>query len=260
MALNIYNSGLEPSYNYTDTALDPPMPVEPCNICQRVVDFLREEPDSYSDADTDTLSACFVATWSDIQHNDKFPTCQKVVETFSVLDASYSCTKDAHIRVTQPWEGSFSIKLRRDCHDEDKDVGFLLSSLGDDTPWVGYLSGVLVHPSWIDVGRIEKWLAQCNSSHNGVCRDAPGMTGIKLPGILYLVDIEKQCITVAEGIPDYVALSYVWAHASNQCELTQENLDFMKQSGSLTSDVTYIWHHPSSHEIKSTNRREIFVG
>ncbi len=62
------------------------------------------------------------------------------------------------------------------------------------------------------------------------------MTGIKLPGILYLIDIEKQCITVAEGIPDYVALSYVWAHASNQCELTKENLDFMKQSGSLTSD------------------------
>ena len=83
---------------------------------------------------------------------------------------------------------------------------------------------------------MEKWLAQCNSLQNGVCCAAPGMTGIELPDILYVVDVENQCITVAEGIPNYIALSYVWAHASNQCELTKENLDFMKQSGSLTSD------------------------
>ena len=239
MASARYDSGLEPGYKWADAALDLPKPVKPCSICQRLVDFLRssctgEEPDS--DSGSDTLSACVLATWSAIQQNHGCPTCQKVVKTLSRLDASDSCTEDAHIRVNEPWEGSFTIKLRRDCQDLDKDIGFLLSPLGDDTPWAGYLSGVLVDALWVDFGRIEKWLTQCNSLHNGVCRDAPGMTGIKLPDILYLIDVENQCITVAEGIPNYIALSYVWAHASNQCELTKENLGFMKQSGSLASD------------------------
>ena len=51
-------------------------------------------------------------------------------------------------------------------------------------PWAGYLSGVLVDASWVDIRRIEKWLAQCNFLLNGVCCDVPRMTGIKLPNIL----------------------------------------------------------------------------
>ena len=237
------DSGLEPGYNGSDAAIDLPKPVEPCSICQRLVDFLRssctrEEPNADSDLDSDseTRSACVLVIWSAIQQNDGCPTCQKVVKTLSDLGASDSCTEDAYIRVTQPWDGHFTIKLCRDCQDEDKNIVLSLSTLGDNTPWAGYFSGVLVDASWVDIGRIEQWLAQCNSLHKGVCSDIPGITGIKLPDILYLVDVEDQCITVAEKIPSYIALSYVWAHASNQCELTKENLAFMTQPGSLTSD------------------------
>ena len=228
-----FNFGLEPGSNWADAALDTPKPQEPCTICQRLVDFLfsctEEEPDS------DNISVCVLTTWSVIQHNDGCPTCQKVVKTFSRLDPSNSYTEDAHIRVQHPWEGNFVIILRRDCQDENQDIGYSLSPLGDNTPWAGYMSGVLVDALWVDMGRIQKWLGQCDSSHNGICRDAPGMTDIKLPDILYLVDVENKCIIVANGIPKYIALSYVWAHASNQCELTQENLVFMQQPGSLNS-------------------------
>ena len=170
MASARYDSGLEPGYDWADAALGLPKPVKPCSICQRLVDFLNssctgEEPDS--DSGSDTLSACVLATWSAIQQNDGCPTCQKVIKTLSRLDASDSCTEYAHIGVNEPWEGSFTIKLRRDCQDEDKDIGFLLSPLGDDTPWAGYLSGVLVDASWVDIGRIEKWFTRCNSLHNG---------------------------------------------------------------------------------------------
>ena len=245
------NIGLEPGSNWADSALDTLKPREPCTICQRLVDFLfsctEEEPD------VDDLSECILATWSVITHNDGCPTCRKVVKTFSRLDASDSCTEGAYIRVKQPWNGNFVIILRRDCQDEDQDIGFSLSPLGDDTPWAGFLSGVLVDASWVDIGRIEKWLAQCNSSHNGVCRDAPGMTGIELPDILYLVDVENKCIIVANGIPKYIALSYVWAHASNQCELTKENLVFMKQPGSLNS-------HQISSRMSGTVRAAMSLG
>ena len=99
------NVGLEPSCIWPDAALDLPKPVEPCSICQRLVDYsesscTEEEPDS------DTHSACVLATWSAIRHNDKCLTCRKVVRTSSRLGASDLCTEDAHIRVTQPWEGN----------------------------------------------------------------------------------------------------------------------------------------------------------
>ena len=229
------NLELEPGHNWPDAALDTPKPLEPCSICQDLVDFLSlsctwEEPD---DCDS---TACVLATWSTIQHNNRCPTCREVVKKLLRLGAGESCTEDAHVRILQPWEGSFVIKLRRDCQDKDKDIGFSLSPLGDDIPWAGYFSGVLVDASWIDIKRIKKWLNRCNSSHDGVCCNAPGMAGIHLPDVLYLLDVEKQCITVADGIPKYVALSYVWAHAPSQYELKKETLSFMKQPGSLTSE------------------------
>lgn len=149
------DSGLESGFIWAVASLDLPKPVEPCSICQRLVDLLRsscigEEPklDSGLESDLDTPSACLLATWPAFQPNDGRPTCQKVVKTIFGLDISdLWIREDAQIRVNKLWEGSFTIKLRPDCQDGDKNTGFSLSALSDDTPWAGHSIRVVVDAS-----------------------------------------------------------------------------------------------------------------
>jgi hypothetical protein len=58
--------------NLAEVAFDTPKPLEPCRICQRVVDFLQvycgpEIPNKY-----------ILAQWTEIMNNHQCPTCQKV--------------------------------------------------------------------------------------------------------------------------------------------------------------------------------------
>ncbi|KAM7182822.1 Heterokaryon incompatibility protein (HET) domain containing protein [Naviculisporaceae sp. PSN 640] len=102
----------------------------------------------------------------------------------------------------------------------------------------------------VDVRLLRHWLRRCEEQHDGQ-HSAPGfehncderiagedgnhetVDGIKNTLPIFLVDVERRCLTRAPSTERYLALSYVWGKME-QLRLTSENLQWLTTPGAMS--------------------------
>jgi hypothetical protein len=96
-------------------------------------------------------------------------------------------------------------------------------------------SGVLVHSRFIDVDQIRRWLRHCDEQHAGNCHNLSAWKTISSPENLLLIDVCWGCLVEMPGTVRYCALSYIWGQLPDSLETRLENIELLKQNGSITS-------------------------
>ncbi|KAF2141140.1 uncharacterized protein K452DRAFT_334664 [Aplosporella prunicola CBS 121167] len=100
----------------------------------------------------------------------------------------------------------------------------------------------LLDRKWIDLSRIQQWLAFCDTLHEGHCHHFPPDNTIESLEKLRLLDVEKGCLVTCPGNVKYFALSYVWGRSADAVEARKENLEALKQAGTLSPDTDANYH------------------
>jgi hypothetical protein len=96
-------------------------------------------------------------------------------------------------------------------------------------------SGVLVPSLFIDVDQIRRWLRHCDEQHAGNCHKLAAWKTISPPEKLLLIDVCWGCLVEMPGTIRYCALSYIWGELPDSLETHHENIEFLKQKGSITA-------------------------
>lgn len=86
--------------------------------------------------------------------------------------------------------------------------------------------------------QIKRWLSRCIDDHGPDCNALRTPTPITLPSSFRLVDTSEWCVVHMPDPEEYVALSYVWALASDSAEkqklqLQRDNVQEMEKPGGL---------------------------
>ena len=95
--------------------------------------------------------------------------------------------------------------------------------------------GVLLDPSFISINRVHRWLEHCDKYHKGVCHELSAWKRIQPISNLLLVDVHQECLVEMPGTTTYCALSYVWGTIHDSLETRTENIELLKQAGSLSA-------------------------
>jgi hypothetical protein len=96
-------------------------------------------------------------------------------------------------------------------------------------------SGVLVSGLFIDVDQIRRWLRHCDEQHAGNCHNLSAWKRITPLQNLLLIDVCWGCLVEMPGTIRYCALSYIWGEIPDSLETRQENIEVLKQKGSITA-------------------------
>lgn len=116
------------------------------------------------------------------------------------------------------------------------DEGSAPDGLGEDmvsSPTPEFLT-ISLDRDWIDIEMMGHWLQKCDTEHGGACRRPFGLNPLSMGLPKYLIDIRKQCLTIAQPNFRYAALSYVWGGVE-RLQTTGRNLDSLMQEASLKS-------------------------
>jgi hypothetical protein len=92
---------------------------------------------------------------------------------------------------------------------------------------------VPIDPSWIELGRIKKWMAYCDFNHGGKCHHVPEFQATTQPPTLTLIDTASSCLVQTTVSVQYLALSYVWGQDRSSLDLRRDNAQELFCSGSL---------------------------
>jgi hypothetical protein len=90
-------------------------------------------------------------------------------------------------------------------------------------------------PSLLDVKRVGRWIASCNTVHGETC--VPGTVNLSLdeafPGlhVMRFLDVEQNCLFESDQTQRYAALSYVWGAVTNFRLLTTNLVELSEVGG-----------------------------
>ncbi|KAH8655730.1 heterokaryon incompatibility protein-domain-containing protein [Xylariales sp. PMI_506] len=110
--------------------------------------------------------------------------------------------------------------------------GFRLISVPDRPNGRLEVSGLKVHPEWIDESLPRRWKDYCNHGHRGSCKKALTAAPVTARPLL-LIDTQKKCLVRPSDEVPYVALSYVWGR-KKMLECTDKNLPALLRVNSLS--------------------------
>lgn len=96
-------------------------------------------------------------------------------------------------------------------------------------------SNEFLHLSEIDPQKISLWLQECDEHHGDACRDQQSKSTDREIQDLFLIDVDRESLYVAEPDTDFVALSYVWGsiRGRNILRQTTQTLPELTSNGSL---------------------------
>lgn len=109
--------------------------------------------------------------------------------------------------------------------------------------WCHGLSAVSIwERKMINYEQVEQWLSRCANDHGPDCNALRTPTSITLPSSFRLVDTTEWCVVTMPDPEEYVALSYVWALASDSAEkqklqLQRNNVQKLEKPGGLDPDM-----------------------
>ncbi|KAH8678274.1 heterokaryon incompatibility protein-domain-containing protein [Xylariales sp. PMI_506] len=119
------------------------------------------------------------------------------------------------------------------CFAEPKTKGSTSKAVAREHYYVNHGTG----PT-IDIDQVKRWISRCERGHTEMCSiEIPEDILLAFPNleVLRLVDVERRCIVeIHDAVPRYVALSYVWGHATN-FRFTKANRTNLLTPGSLTN-------------------------
>lgn len=197
-----------------------------CFICAAVRHALQ--------AQETTETKCKIAVWKPFVYdpcddhrmmpgeaavqNGMLPTIQKVV--LAVVLATSSRSKDDWAYA--PRILHLNMRYEQWCH-----------ALSAVSPW---------QRKRMNYKQVEAWLDRCVHGHGPDCNALRTPDTMRLPSAFRLVDTHDWCVVRMAEPGDYVALSYVWALASDSAEkqklqLQQDNIQAMETPGGLRRDM-----------------------
>lgn len=95
----------------------------------------------------------------------------------------------------------------------------------------------IVHPEWIDINLIRRWMRSCQHSHGPACSKSAASEYFSFAGPAWLIDTWNQCITLASSEYTYIALSYVWGSGEHILTAQRANVDQLRQKNSLRNEI-----------------------
>lgn len=109
--------------------------------------------------------------------------------------------------------------------------------------WCHGLSGASIwERRTMNYEQVKRWLSRCTDDHGPDCNALRTPTSITLPSSFRLVDTSDWCVVTMPDPDAYVALSYVWALASDSAEkqklqLERENVQELERPGGLNREL-----------------------
>jgi hypothetical protein len=167
---------------------------------------------------------------TDLRHRASYcVSCNKICEFMNIIGHSFWESENALLMLnrTERSSSEFYVELSTD---RSVSSSAALRLLHENTP------GVLVHSHFIDVNQIRRWLRHCDEQHAGNCHHLSSWKTIAPPESLLLIDVCWGCLVEMPGTIRYCALSYIWGQLPNSLETRQENIELLKQNGSITSE------------------------
>lgn len=197
-----------------------------CMICKAVRGALQ----AHITADTNAK----IAVWKPFVYdpcNDHYMISEEVAVQQGMLPASQKCVLAVVIATSPRKETDWSFNPRM----IQLDLRY--------EKWCHTLSAA---STWdrktMNYEQAKKWLSRCTNDHGSDCNALRTPTSITLPPSFRLVDTTEWCVVTMPDPEEYVALSYVWALASNSAEkqklqLQRDNVQEMEKPGGLKGEV-----------------------
>jgi Heterokaryon incompatibility protein (HET) len=106
---------------------------------------------------------------------------------------------------------------------------------------------VRVNYEWLEIPRIRRWPTFCDLNHHGICHGLPDWKTLQQLELMTAVDVESWNLVSIKPDNNYVALSYVWGKDQSLLETRKNNVNALRQHGSLTSKP---WVDQLPHTVK----------
>lgn len=197
-----------------------------CMICKAVRDALQ----AHITADTNAK----IAVWKPFVYDpcgDHYMISEEVAVQQGMLPTSQKCVLAVVIATSPREEEDWSFNLRTiqlDLHYEKWCHGLSAASIWDRKT--------------MNYEQAKQWLDRCTKDHGPDCNALRTPTSITLPSSFRLVDTSEWRVVAMPDPDEYVALSYVWALASNSADkqklqLKRDNVQEMEKPGGLKREV-----------------------
>ncbi|KAF9873415.1 hypothetical protein CkaCkLH20_09228 [Colletotrichum karsti] len=197
-----------------------------CMICEKVKDVLA--------AHTTEETKAKIAVWKPFVHDpcdDHWAVSKETAAQQTMLPTTQKCVLALVIatspRTQESWEFEPRV-IQLDLRYEE---------------WCYNLSSVTTwERKTMSYGQVRRWLDRCVKDHGADCNELQTPKSIVLPGSFRLVDTKEWRVVRMPDPEEYVALSYVWALASDSAEkqklqLQRDNMEEMEKPGGLDPDM-----------------------
>lgn len=196
-----------------------------CMICKNVRDTLQVH------ITTDTKAK--IAVWKPFVYDpcdEHRMTSEEAAEQREMLPTSQKCVLAVIVATSPQKEENWSfmpriiqlnLRYKKWCHE--------------------LLAASIWERKTMNYEQVKGWLSRCTNDHGPDCNALRTPTSIALPSSFRLVDTTEWCVVAMPDPDEYVALSYVWALASNSAEkqklqLQQDNVHEMERPGGLNRE------------------------
>lgn len=158
--------------------------------------------------------------------------CREILESFNTYRGAVRLESNPRVTFCQESLSVYSVKFTK-----NELLNFGGSYMVKDGPLT---LGLVLNSCFINLKRIREWLDFCDKHHGGSCHGLSPSQKIEPMEKLLLVDVDRGCLVHMPGTTRYCALSYVWGQLSGSIETRLENIDFLKQEGSLIIAAGFI--------------------